>query len=274
MIVSGREARHDSDYLKVSNFGIDGSLDRLERLAAAVLDASEASLNHRVTAYAARKRDLELERLVWLIILTRFPNVVPSSGRQELQLFVSSSGAGDDADSTDEAQLLNERFQTLLQSDSFTGLFRALFKTTLFRHYRMLYERERRWKDRKKSEAVLERTAPSETHEAEEMFPEATQLVRVLPERPVSGLTTAQPAPSVTVTTLPHTIDEVRFKSQMENAEPPETPDADWDKDNVSESGPGDYPRPPRLPENAESAICPLCGELCPADVFEGTRWM
>ncbi|KIX05938.1 uncharacterized protein Z518_03912 [Rhinocladiella mackenziei CBS 650.93] len=251
--------------LKAPFFGIDGALKRLERLAAAILDATEASLHRRVHVYAEKNRDEGFERLVWQVILVRFPCVVPASDFRETLLSTSEV-----TESLEEAESL-EDFRALLRSSSFSGLFRALFKSIVFRHYRMIYERERRLKDLNQTLPMNEPPRMAERVANPEHYQESGGAI----QPPAVGLTPSLSELTRSETTLPNTIDGLRFKAKMENAEEHDTANTSGDfAYQVSESGDAMYPRPPRLPKDATEGICLLCGQRCPADTFEGEKWM
>jgi hypothetical protein len=251
----------------VAFFGIDGSLKRLERLAAAILDAIEPSLTRRVHAYARKNRDEEFERHVWQVILTRFPNVVPEKDRKEM-LRYSSEG------SETSEEIESTPFRELLESTLFSGLFRALFKSSIFRHYRIIYERERRLKDlnqppsMKSTESSKKSTGKSdlEPYQPPTTPEEAHDTGFTTPFTKADGTQSERPS------TRPNTIDIPLFQKSMEA--PDKTDTSADDGYTASESGNAMYPRPPRLPVEALDGICPLCGESCSADTFnEKGKW-
>jgi hypothetical protein len=257
----------------VAFFGIDGSLKRLERLAAAILDATEASLTRRVQAYAKKNRDEELERHVWQVILARFPNLVPERDRKEMLLnSPEASEASEEIESS-------TRFGVLLESTLFSGLFRALFKSSIFRHYRIIYERERRLKDLNqppsmKSPGLAGKSTGQSDLESHQppTKPEEVQAMGFTTPLTNPTLENADGTQSERPSTLPNTIDIPRFTKSMEATDTTDTSiDGGY---TVSESGNAMYPKAPRLPMEALEGICPLCGECCSADTFkEKVKW-
>ncbi|KAK5654615.1 hypothetical protein OQA88_7245 [Cercophora sp. LCS_1] len=247
-------------------FGIDGCLKRLEKLAAAILDATEESLHRRVRKFAEKNKDEVFERLAWLTILTRFGSVVSESDRQFMWLQLRG-----ETDLIDEDDVLL-RFSVLKHSSVFSGIFRALFETTIFRQYRMAYEREGRLKDSKTAQPVQPSPIGETTGPGPQLaVPENAQSRK---ESIVAPLTTNQaPFPShddsQSQPTVPNTIDGLRFKPTMEAVDA-----AGNESYAISESGDAIYPRPPRLPEGANEGICHLCGQYCTADTFQGHEWI
>jgi len=275
--MSKANVNHISVELDLSLFGIDGCLKRLERIATAILDATQASLHRRVRAFAEKNRDTPFEKVVWLTIVTRFPSVASDSDRQTMWAYLSQ-GTGPPGDTEAKSE---QELEILKKSEMFSGLFRALFETTTFRHYRMLYERQRRLKD-------LEGPAPDQSIPTEEINkPKETEAkeaggIRAVPSHinltsraAVRQASPQQPVNSETEPTLPYTVDLPRFKARMDtagNSNSAET--SDKKPYTASESGDVMYPRPPRLPKGATEGICHLCLQLCPADVLQGNDWV
>lgn len=141
----------------------------------------------------------------------------------------------------------------------------------------MLYEKQSRIKD-------LAQVTPTESPELSDKTADTepsqkpTDLVQPRPARSTTSvtehpITEAGGTPSEHET-LPYTIDNVRFTEKMKALEYVDTSDMTSDRPlSVSETGAAMYPKAPRLPNDATNGICPLCGELCPADIFLGHKW-
>lgn len=245
--------------LKAPLFGIDGSLKRLERLASAILYATEASLHRRVYKYAQKNADPEFERQVWLVLNSRFPQVVSSFDIARMQQ-LSSDLATESSSET-----------TYINSDIFSGLFRALFKTIIFRHYRMIYERERRQKDLNPPPLPEQEESPEVPIDQELPAPEKPSMGE--PKAPVVKPALKNIQDNKSESTSPNTIDGARLKANIENPEGQESQSGD-ETYSASESGQVIYPRPPQFPEGAEKGICTLCGQELPIDTFKDAEWM
>jgi len=256
-------------------FGIDGALKRLEKLADAILYATEESLHRRVRVFAAKNRDILFERVVCLTLMTRFPGILSKS---DCELILGQlSHDGEAADGGEYAT----RLQDLTKSGTLPGLFQALFETTTFRHYRMVYERQRRLKDLNQNtqDATAEeppdlqnKTSSSESPRDSKHRSPASAVAPVLTSkslRSISDDSQSQP-------TLPNTIDGVKFRAKMEedDSAPVNVLISNSGADAVSESGHAMYPRAPRLPKDASEGTCYLCGRSCSVNAFEGHEWM
>ncbi|KAF8861598.1 putative subtilisin, partial [Acephala macrosclerotiorum] len=122
--------------LDIPLFGVEGSLKRLETIAAAILQATQASLTRRVIAYAKKQQDYkDIVRRFSTIILARYRGLGPT----DMPMFIRL----EDLPSCED-----------IMRPKPLGLFFALVKCSVVRHYRIIYERNETDKDNKK--ALLE----------------------------------------------------------------------------------------------------------------------
>ncbi|KGO36167.1 hypothetical protein PEX1_083240 [Penicillium expansum] len=252
------------DDFKVPFFGIDGSLERLEKLATAILEVTEASVHRRVYAYQAKNQDKRLERDVYLYLLGEFPNLVPNHAHRKSMLFALGKAKSSDEDRSPQD------FQAIFRSSWIPGLFRALSNSVLFRHYRIMYEQERRLKgpnhhiSTKGSPRLAERTLDpglrrEHTRQAQpSLSPRAPTIQNYTPSKSTKALT----------------IDESNFDGRIKTAKYHHLAGTPSDGAySVLESGHDIYPNPPQLPEGATEGVCTLCRQSLPASNFEGNQW-
>jgi len=175
-----------------------------------------------------------------MTIISRFQPVVSSS-----DLDYMWSQLRDETGLTDEAES-QARFKSLKQSTVFSGLFRVLFDSTVFRYYRMTYERESRRKD-------VEKAQSSQQSLVEEGVAEPDRDLVVASERllqpPPGERATALPSASQSSLqdkddlqsqpTLPNTIYGPRFKSTMEEESDEISPEDVEGKEAYAVSGVG-----------------------------------
>lgn len=243
-------------------------------MSTAILDATEASLHRRVRAYQEKYKDKELERNVCLYLLGRFPNIVPECLNKKMRLASRKDARSDEDEltqySSDDDESAQD-FHTLLQSSEVPGIFRALYKSILSRHYRIIYERERRLKDRNHHARVEDSPRLSESFG---FGSRSIQEHREPTLPPLPDRDSAIPNHTPSEPTIPPTIDESSFDARMQNTENHQSVGTWHDgADTVSESGHASFPKPPHFGDVTEGQ-CTICGQRLSIDTFEGARWM
>lgn len=251
-------------FLEIPLFGINGSLRRLENIAAVILQATQGSLIKRTIIFAEKHEDFErLVRTFSMIILSRYRELAPKNKLENVPLQMSED-------------LIPTKEKVLAQHPE--GLFLTLVKTSVVRHFKILYERSRRDKERKSTEAPAKRSSlpqdpnPVEDHTIQRQTQSnASEIHETNQTAPRSDEEQSEKPTELS-------IDENGLKagiagmgagmgsentSGREKVAPP-----------ISESGVALYPRAPKILDGQEEGTCPICKRVLPAEELKGVKWM
>lgn len=253
--VSQETAVATRSVLEIPLFGIDGSLKRLEKVSAAIIQATQASLTRRVIAFAQResnKHDCDrITRTFSMAILTRYRGLGPP----DMPMF----GIPPEVIPSPDQILTSQPM----------GLFLALVKTFVVRHFRASYERKDNGSQNKK--------APTQSHgeeEEQESGPDTTgqekqQQSQSTPQKASQSSQSRDETQSETKTN-PLSLQTNVFKEKMGEA----STSGPRGRRPVSEAGAATYPQPPKIMDGQTDAVCPICKRVQPVHVFEGPSWM
>lgn len=241
-------------------FGIDGSLKRLEKVAAVILQATQGSLIRRAVVFAKNHNDFEeICRIFSRIILARYHVFRP----ENTSIFI-------------DEDLIPSKDDIMAPRPA--SLFLALVKSSVVRHFRILYERGRR--DREKTKHSRPEDGTRET-QGSKLLEEGKIERRPIQQRP-SGTTAAAPNYSTDVgdetksenqpTLLSIDVDE--YKKGIARTDSDSLGPRDKPAPPISEAGVAFFPPAPKISDGEKEAACPICQQVFPAEELRGGRWM
>lgn len=158
------------------------------------------------------------------------------------------------------------------------GLFPALVKTSIVRHFRILYERDRR--DREKREllaATMRSSTPQGANPADgdiitgqykspQLNKSTLGEVKKTAERDDEARSENQ------LTEL--SIDVNRYNTGIAGIDSASPTSDEKPAPPISEAGVASFPRAPKIPNGETKGTCPICKQEFPAEELQGAKWM
>lgn len=243
--------------LEIPLYGVDGSLRRLEKIAVAIFHATQASLTRRVIVYAKKQPDYkEITRVFSLAILSRYRGLGP----EDMPMFGIPEKLIPSPDEVLTTQPL--------------GLFLALVKSSVVRHYRIAYERHENERENKKTiPQVLVEEEPEPPADGLDRVKQQSNRPETIPQEGLQLPELLQPKPreetESDTTPTPLSIQPDVFREKLG-----EDASSSGSRIPVSEAGVATYPQAPKISEGQEHATCPICKKSLPANVFtQRDRW-
>ncbi|KAK4082401.1 uncharacterized protein Triagg1_2213 [Trichoderma aggressivum f. europaeum] len=240
--------------LEILLFSIGKSLERLDWAASAIGQASQGKLINRTIVFARKHDDFKrLTRMFSLVILWRY---APKDQLGNMPL------------KSLEALIPSEK--KILQRHP-KGLFLALIKTSIVRHFGILYERNRRDKENKGLAALAMRSpkpqgstpADGDTITAQYKSPQPNQPAPGEANQAAKRDDEARSENQLTVLS----IDVDRYNTGRPTSDEKPAP-------LVSEAGGASFPRAPKIPNGQTKGTCPICKQEFPAEELQGAKWI
>ena len=234
-------------------------MKRLEKVAAVILQATQGSLIKRTIVFAKKDNDLQvLIRNFSIVILSRYRGLGPENMPWNIP----------------ENLIPTEE---VIMAPRPEGLFLALVKTSIVRYFRILYERDRRAREKTRlASPAMETQTPQISEPVKE---ETTPRQFILPQssKAASGKTTQTARrDGETQSVKPPTvlsIDVDGFNTGIVGTDSGSTGARKQPLPPVSEAGVASYPRPPKIPDG-QKGPCPICEQVFPAEELRGVNWM
>ncbi|KAI8663493.1 hypothetical protein NCS57_00950500 [Fusarium keratoplasticum] len=254
----------DQPLLEVPLFGIDGSLKRLEKVAAVILQATQGSLIKRTIVFAEKHDDFQkLSRTFSMVILSRYRGLGPKDRPENMPLEISED-------------LIPTKDKLLAPRPD--GLFLALVKTSIVRHFRILYERDRRDRENRGLAApAMETPTPQVSNPAEgDTIPRQFNLSQSNKLASGEANQTAERGDEAQSEKQPTvlSIDVDGFNTGIARTDSGSTSAHGKSASPVSETGVASYPRAPKIPDGQKEGTCPICKQVLPAEELKGANWI
>jgi hypothetical protein len=251
-------------FLEIPSFGIDGSLKRLEKVAAVILQAMQGSLIKRTIVFAEKHDDFQnLCRTFSMVILSRYRGLGPKDGPEGMTLEIS-----EDVIPTKE-KIMAPRSE---------GLFLALVKTSIVRHFRILYERNRRDREKRGLASPGMETQTPQFSKPAKGDSISRQFNLSQSNKMVSGeAIEATERDDKARSEKPPTelsIDVDGFNKGIARTDSGSTGAREKSGSPISEAGVASYPREPKIPDGQTEGTCPICKQMLPAEELKGAKWM
>jgi hypothetical protein len=263
--------------LESSLFGVDGSLKRLEKVAAVILRATQGSLIRRALVFANNHDDLEeICRIFSRMILARYHAFRSES--VPMRIGVHATLSEGDMTVPQQSGFIGE--EPLPSKDDIMAsqpadLFLALVKSSVVRHFRILYERNRRDREREKHEKPENKTQKIEPPEVGKTGNKLTppgpdQTATAAPNHPTDAEDETRSENQPTLLS----IDTNEYKKGIVRTDSGDLRLRDKRGTPISEAGVAYLPPAPKIIEGQNEAVCPICRQVFPADDLRGASWM
>lgn len=201
-----------------------------------------------------------------MVILSGYRELAPKNKPENVLLEMSED-------------LIPTKGQVLAQHPE--GLFLALVKTSIVRHFRILYERNRRDKEKRvlaalaalamesptlqgsnlaEGDAILKQVNPLQSNES------ALDKVNQTAERGDEARLEKQP------TVLSNDVDD--YSTGIAKIDSDSTSAHEKIARPISEAGVASYPRAPKIPDGQKTGTCPICKQVFPVEELKGVNWM
>ncbi|KAK4065581.1 hypothetical protein Trihar35433_7701 [Trichoderma harzianum] len=259
-----KNEHHVKQSLESLLFIIEESLKRLNRVASVIIQASQDSLIKRTIVFAKQHGDFhDLANIFSLVIFWRYPGVLPKDQSGNIHLDIS-----EDPTLTKE-KILKRRPE---------GLFLALVKTSIVRHFKILYERDRR--DREKGVLLAPAMRSSTPQGANPADDDITTGQYKSPQSNKSASGEAnqtakrddEARSENQLTEL--SIDVDRYNTGITGIESTSPTSDERSAPPFSEAGVASFPRAPKIPNGELKGICPICKQEFPAEELQGAKWI
>ncbi|QYT06300.1 hypothetical protein H0G86_013158 [Trichoderma simmonsii] len=250
-------------FLEIPLFGINESLKRLDRAAAVILQGSQSSLIKRTIVFAEKQDDFQrLSRTFSKVILSRYRGLRPEDQPENMPLEI--------------ADLIPTKEKVLAQRPE--GLFLALMKTSIVRHFRILYERGRIDREKKLLAAPAMKASKSQgsnladgdtiqrqygPSQSDKLVPHGANQTA---ERENETRSENQP------TAL--SIDMDSYITRIARLESASTSAHEKSVPPIAEASVVSYPRAPKIPYGQKEGICTICRQVFPAEELKNANWI
>jgi hypothetical protein len=253
--------------LEIPLFGIDGSLERLEKVAAVIIQATQDSLIKRAIVFIEKQKDVQdvIKNFSW-IILWRYSGLRPRDDEtQQVPLVVTKDH-------------IPAKEKVLVQHPE--GLFLALVKTSIVRHYRILYERSRNKKEKREPAAPAvsapELSLPQGFNPPEgDTVPRQANHIQSNERAPDKANQTAEPSDEAQSETQPTvlSINVADYNAEIARIGSGSTNAHEKPALSISEAGMAAFPREPKIPDGHKTGTCPICRQEFPTEKLKGANW-
>ena len=158
------------------------------------------------------------------------------------------------------------------------GLFLALVKTSIVRHFRILYERNRRDREERRLASPAMGTQTPQVSEPTKGDTIPRQFILPQSNKSASGEANqtaerddeAQSEKQPTILS----IDVDGFNTGIARTDSGRTGVREKSAPPISEAGVASYLRAPKIPDGQKEGTCPICKQVFPAEELKGVNWM
>ncbi|PTB51390.1 hypothetical protein M431DRAFT_19399 [Trichoderma harzianum CBS 226.95] len=264
LIYSDKNEHHVKQSLESLLFIIEESLKRLNRVASVIIQASQDSLIKRTIVFAKQHGDFqELAKIFSLVIFWRYPGVLLKDQSGNIHLDIP-----EDPTLTKE-KILKRRPE---------GLFLALVKTSIVRHFRILYERDRRDREKRVLLAPAMRSstpqganpADDDTIAAQYKSPQSNKSAPGEANQMAKRDDEARSENQLTELS----IDVDRYNTGIAGIDSTSPTSDEKSAPPFSEAGVASFPRAPKIPNGQSKGTCPICKQEFPAEELQGAKWI
>ncbi|KAL5089321.1 hypothetical protein Trisim1_005883 [Trichoderma cf. simile WF8] len=158
------------------------------------------------------------------------------------------------------------------------GLFLALVKTSIFRHFKILYERDRRDREKRGLAAPAMRSstvqgstpADGDTTTGQYKTPQSNKSVSG--EANQTGERDDEARSKSQLTEL--SIDVDHYNTGIAGIDSASPTFDEKSAPPISEAGVASFPRAPKIPNGQTKGTCPICKQEFPAEELQGAKWI
>ncbi|KAI1086171.1 hypothetical protein F5B19DRAFT_182434 [Rostrohypoxylon terebratum] len=242
--------------LEILSFGSDGCLKRLEKIAALILQAIQGGLIRRTIVFAKKHKDFpEILEIFSMVILSRYSGL----GWKERS---GNIGGLKELTPTPE-QIMAPRPE---------GLFLALVKTSVVRHFKILYERNRRDREQARIPEPVTGNDMRQQFVSPRLSKSATGAVNPTAGQDRQDNDEQSVKPPTVLSIDVDCVNKEIARTDSGNAMTSEK-SVDYVPP-ISEAGVTMYPMAPKISDGEKEGTCPICLQVFPAEELKGDKWI
>ncbi|KAI0188413.1 hypothetical protein F4808DRAFT_466166 [Astrocystis sublimbata] len=258
-LTQNQTERCPSEYLEVPIFVIEQAQNRLEQLAVSMENAVFGNSTIRVVLFALNHENFQ--KISWefsLAILCRYHKLARTERGVDFPLEFSEKLISTD---------------TEVMAPRPEGLYLALVKSSLVRHFRILRDRNERGKLDKGKRPLNEATQMPQASESITANTTTANPPEIKPSAAKQRVGQGDEERSATLSTMSSTgMDELQ-----EATGPTELDSTRAQKQFapiICEADGASYPGEPKIPIGCEEGTCPICRQVLPAEELRGPKWI